>query len=119
MDQDEVHLRTLLINIGERLSNENRAQLCFLLRGEVPTRELDTVARDSHASMNVIWEALINRQKITPDNLVYLITCFERIGRIDLAQRLRQYSTAPKLANSVQRSNNSSELFNRYDPPQN
>jgi hypothetical protein len=119
MNQDEVRLRTLLIDIGDRLSNENRVQLCFILRGEVPTRDLDTVARDSHASMNVIWEALINRQKITPDNLVYLITCFERIGRIDLAQRLRQYSTAPRLGNSVERSNNASELFVRHDPPQN
>jgi len=106
MDQDELRLRTLLTDIGDKLSNDDRARLTFLLANDVPRRDLDTISRDSRASMNLIWEALINRQKITPDNVDYLIAHFERIQRIDLVRRLKQYSTTPK----------SSDLFIRTDP---
>jgi hypothetical protein len=116
MDQDESRLRTLLIDIGDKLSNDDRVMLSFLLANDVPRRDLDTISRDSRASMNVIWEALINRQKITPDNVDYLIDCFEKIRRIDLVRRLKQYSTAQRPENSSERPRSSSDLFNRYDP---
>jgi hypothetical protein len=116
MDQDELKLRTLLIDIGDRLSNDDRVMLGFLLANDVPRRDLDLIARDSRASMNVIWEALIDRQKITSDNVDYLINCFEKIRRIDLARRLQQYSTAPKSEPSAEKTKNSSKLFTRIDP---
>ncbi len=116
MDQDEDKLRTLLIYIGDRLSNDDRVMLTFLLANDVPRRDLDTISRDSRASMNIIWEALLNRQKITPNNVDYLINCFEKIRRIDLAQRLKQYSTAPRAQNPVKNPKSSSSLFTRYDP---
>jgi hypothetical protein len=107
MDPDEFRLRTLLINIGNKLSRSDRQHLGLLLGDVVPRRDIDTITRDNRASMDIIWDALINRQKITPDNINYLIELFEGIQRLDIVQQLKQYSTA---------SNNSSDLFARIDP---
>jgi hypothetical protein len=83
MDPDEFRLRTLLINIGNKLSRSDRQHLGLLLGDVVPRRDIDTITGDNRASMDIIWEALINRQKITPDNINYLIELFEGIQRLD------------------------------------
>jgi hypothetical protein len=66
--------------------------------------------------MNIIWEALINRQKITPDNVDYLINCFEKIRRMDLVRKLKQYTTASKTESSVGKTKDSPALFVRHNP---
>ncbi len=116
MDESDLRLRTLLMDIGDRLSNDDRSMLSFLLSNDVPRRDLDTVARDSRASMNPIWEALINRQKITANNVNYLIVCFEKIRRIDLVRRLKQYSSTSQPERQTEQARNSSDLFVRIDP---
>ena len=62
--------------------------------------------------MNIVWDELINRQKITADNVDYLILVFEKIGRKDLVRLLKQYSTTSVSEQPL----NSSSLFNRTDP---
>jgi hypothetical protein len=116
MENDDSTLRILLVDISNKLSNDNRASLGFLLRDDVPRRELDIIARDNRAPMNPIWDELINRQKITADNVDYLIACFEQIHRIDLARQLRQYSQKTSLRNRVEQPARSSNIFNRIDP---
>ncbi|CAF3761347.1 unnamed protein product [Rotaria socialis] len=116
MDQNSLRLRTLLIDIGDKLSHDDRATLGFLLANDVPRRDLDTIARDNRTSMNIIWETLINRQKITPENVDYLILRLENIRRMDLVRQLKQYSSTVKSENPVVKSTTSSDLFNRIDP---
>jgi hypothetical protein len=116
MNAQELQLRKFLIDIGDRLSSDDRDRLTFLLANDVPRRDLDSIAHDNRASMNVIWEALINRQKITPDNVDYLINCFENIHRIDLVRKLKQYSPGSKNETSVGKAKDSPALFFRHEP---
>ncbi|CAF2616943.1 unnamed protein product [Rotaria sp. Silwood2] len=116
MDPKDLKLRTLLIDIGDKLSNNDRVMLGFLLTDDVPRRDLDSIMRDNRSSMNIIWEALINRGKITPDNVDYLIRRFEEIRRLDLVRQLKQYSSASKSEISVEKPSSSSDLFTRINP---
>ena len=116
MDQNHLKLRTLLIDIEGKLSNDDRAMLGFLLVGDVPRRDLDRIARDNRESMNIIWEALIDRQKITSDNVDYLILRFEKIQRLDLVRQLKQHSAGSKLQSSHERPKISSDLFTCINP---
>ncbi|UJR23747.1 hypothetical protein I4U23_026724 [Adineta vaga] len=95
MDATDQRFRTLLINVGNRLSMKDRQSLGFILGGDVPRQDLDTIARDSHASMNIIWDALIQRDKINFHNVDYLIRCFESIGRMDIVRLLKEYLQEP------------------------
>jgi hypothetical protein len=116
MDQNDLRLRTLLISVGDKLSSNDRVSLSFLLAADVPRRDLETIAHDNRASMNIIWETLINREKISVNNVDYLIRCFEKIGRKDIARQLQRYSTASNSENQVEKAKNSSLLFTRIDP---
>lgn len=116
MDQDALKLRTLLIDIGNKLSNDDRVMLRFLLADDVPRRDLDSIVRDSRTSMNVVWETLINRQKITPNNVDYLVLRFEKIQRMDLVRQLKQYSSAPKSEKRIEKPKPTLDLFIRQDP---
>jgi hypothetical protein len=116
MENNDSDLRSLLLDISDQLSDNNRASLGFLLRDDVPRRELDLIAKDNSAPMSPIWEELINRQKITADNVDYLIRHFGSIKRIDLAHRLRQYSQGTSSHDRAEQPAKSSNLFNRIDP---
>jgi hypothetical protein len=116
MDSKDLELRTLLVAIGDKLSNENRVMLGFLLRDDVPRRELDDIVRDSRVSMVKVWEALIDRQKITPDNLDYLINRFNEIQRIDLVRQLQSYVNSTHSEYSTAPTNHATHLFKRYNP---
>ncbi|CAF1101067.1 unnamed protein product [Rotaria sp. Silwood1] len=116
MDPKDLKLRTVLIDIGDKLSKDDRALLGFLLTDDVPRRDLDSIIRDNRTSMNIIWEALIDRGKIMPDNVDYLILLLEKIRRMDLVRQLKQYSSVSKSENPVEKPKCSSGLFTRIDP---
>ena len=116
MSQEDTALRSLLIDISDRLSDSDRTRLCFQIGDDVPQRIRQPIAQDGRTPMDPLWEELINRQKISPDNVDYLIARFRVIGRIDLANRLGQYTTTRNLANSVGKSGASSNLFIRHEP---
>lgn len=107
MDENQVHFRQFLIDIGDRLSNEDRSTFTFLLGNDVPRRILDNIAQNNRAPLNEIWEALINRGKISPDDVGYLIQCFKQIRRLDIVKKLEQYSPPSK---------KSSDLFFQHNP---
>jgi hypothetical protein len=114
MDEQDLKLRTLLVEIGDKLSQENRVMLGFLLKDDVPRRDLDDVAHDSRVSMSIVWEALINRQKITPDDVEYLIDRMEKIQRLDLVRVLKKYAATTRTGQGAAAHN--SDLFKRHDP---
>ncbi|CAF1032816.1 unnamed protein product [Adineta ricciae] len=89
------NFRLLLIDIGDRLSMQNRQSLVFCLGDAAPRQILDNIAHDSRSSMNILWDALIERQQIGPNNVDLLISCFQSIGRIDLVKKLKEYTKTP------------------------
>ncbi|CAF3710036.1 unnamed protein product [Adineta steineri] len=116
MDPNELKLRNVLIDIDHKLSVNDRHMLSFLLDADVPRRDLDAIADNHRTPMNIIWEALISRQKITPDNVDYLIVRLDEIGRKDLARTLKEYSATARSNNRNEPLNNASNLFNRINP---
>ena len=92
---NNTNFRLLLIDIGDRLSMQNRQSLVFFLGDAAPRQILDNIAHDSRSSMNILWDALIERQQIGPNNVNLLISCFQSIGRIDLVKRLKEYTKTP------------------------
>lgn len=106
MDPNELRLRNLLLDIGNKLSSNDRATLGFLLNNIVPRRVLDAIANDSRMPMSEVWDALIDQQKIAPDNVKFLITLLESIRRIDLVRQVEKYAATI----------NPEELFKPYPP---
>ena len=116
MEDKDLRFRTLLMSIDDKLSHDNRLSLGFLLNDDVPRREIDAISRDSRVSMNNVWEALISRQKIGPDDVQYLIDRLKKIQRIDLVRQLEHYSSTAQTAHRLETSRKSSNLFKRTDP---
>lgn len=111
MDQDGGQLRTLLLYISDRLSNDDRVSLCFQIGDDVPRRIRDAIQHDPRASMDPLWEELINRNKISSNNVQYLINHFRSIRRIDLVRRLENY-----LEEQNRNSSTASSVFTRHEP---
>jgi hypothetical protein len=126
MERSDFRLRSILLAIDEKLTNNERQRLCFLIGCEdVPRRLLDIVAKDSSAPMTDIWQTLFDRRMITNNNVNYLTERLVKIERLDLAQLLRNYcpisfslSTTPsaETRNQVEQRANIPELFIRIDP---
>lgn len=117
MPSNESKLQNLLLEVGDRLSNENRQQIGFLLRGEVPARLIEEIVYNIRVPMTGIWEALIDRQKISPENLDYLIGLLQGISRLDLVRHVKKYlSTIETDHETTTSQSNCSSLFKRIDP---
>ncbi|CAF1199125.1 unnamed protein product [Adineta steineri] len=126
MERSNFRLRTILLEIDQQLTNDQRKRLSFLIGCEdAPRRLIDTVAKDGSASMTDIWEALFDRRKITADNVNYLIERLEKIQRLDLVQLLKNYCPLPFSLSATPSAENRNELeqraamsnlFNRTDP---
>ena len=125
MESSDLRLRSILIEIDRNLSNVERQRLCFLMDNDVPRRLVDVIAKDSSEPMTDIWQTLFDRRKITSDNVNYLTERLVKVGRLDLAQLLRNYcplsfslSTTPsaETRNQVEQRANIPELFIRIDP---
>lgn len=116
MDEDQLHLRNFLINIGDRLSKEDCQRLIFLLDQDVPRRILEETNGNSAAAWNKVWDELIIRGKIRPDDINYLIPRFENIRRLDLVGLLKKYSPPSNTSPSSGQATKSSDLFVQYNP---
>ena len=96
MARSEFELRVLLLRIDEHLSTNERKELCFLFGpDDVPRRLTDAVIENSSKSLEAIWETLFDRQKITAENVNYLVERLIKIKRTDLAEMLRGHSPMP------------------------
>ena len=117
MDENQLYLRNFLIKIGDRLSNDDCQKLTFLLDPDVPRRTLDSIGKNNGSSLNEVWEALISRGKIRPDDINYLIPRFQQIGRLDLVGLLKKYSPPSGTSPSPSgQSTKTSDLFVQYNP---
>jgi len=126
MERSDFRLRSILLAIDEKLTNNERQRLCFLIGPEdVPRRLLDVIVKDGSASMNDIWETLFDRRKITVNNVNYLIVRLEEIERFDLVELLKDYCPVPfslsatpltEARSQVERRTTNLDLFSRIDP---
>lgn len=107
MDPDSGRLRNILLQISDRLSNDDRSKLCFQIGDDVPRRIRQEIEQNSRASMDIIWLELIDRGLISTTNVKYLIDRLRIIGRIDLAKRLENFAGGTDVASSV---------FTRHEP---
>jgi len=86
---DNFEFNELLVTIQDSLSHEDRIRFHFLF--------IDTVPRDTCNDISIggtmkLFQTLRNLDRINAANCYCLIVAFERIGRIDLAQRLKEFS---------------------------
>jgi hypothetical protein len=126
MERSDFRLRSILLAIDEKLTNNERQRLCFLIGPEdVPRRLLDVIAKDGSVSMKDIWETLFDRRKLTVNNVNYLIVRLEEIERFDLVELLKDYCPVPfslsatpliEARSQVERRTTNSDLFSRIDP---
>lgn len=101
----------LLTQIDDQLSTKDRAKLSFLLKDDVPRYILDEISHNSRIPLTDLWQALIDRSKISPNDLKYLINFLKVIERHDLVRRAERYLSAGQPA-----ANQSTHLFRQIDP---
>lgn len=125
MTNDEFEMRAILLDIDQELSDDERRKLCFLIPSEDVPRRLINAVVQKRSSMEEIWETLIDRQKISVNNLSYLVRRFEQLKRTDIADRLQRFCRVPlsSTTNPIQPSElnrkhqiNENNLFRRIDP---
>lgn len=85
---EESYLRSTLLNIQDRLSNNDRQRLHFLLCDHLPRRIVDDT---SHQGTLLCVESLLDQNKINERNLTFLTNALEAIGRLDLVRLLKGY----------------------------
>lgn len=83
---EELQFRELLLKVQDCLSKEDRVRLHFLFADVLPRQLRDDPSISG--TLNLL-ESLMNLGKISQEDFGYLIAAFEKIGRYDVAQRLR------------------------------
>ena len=99
----------ILNYINDQLSSDNRNMLCFLLQTDVPQTLLDEVRDNIRVPMHNIFRALIERGRICPTDLNYLVERLQGIKRIDLVRYIQKHMPTEVAATSP-------SLFRRHDP---
>ncbi|CAF1083747.1 unnamed protein product [Adineta ricciae] len=82
------NLRKVLLKVGDRLSDQSRKRLHFLL-GDNVTRPIqdDTTI---HGTVD-LWQSLFDQDKINESDVTLLIDAFRDIGCMDAAKNLQKY----------------------------
>ena len=83
---DNRRLRGILLNLQDRLSDDDRKRLHFFLADDVPRRIRDDQSLGGTLSL---LESLFDQEKILPTDVTLLIRAFEQIGCFDAARCLR------------------------------
>ncbi|CAF1087076.1 unnamed protein product [Didymodactylos carnosus] len=92
MDRD-LHCRNILLKAQDRLSDNDRKKLYFLVGNIIPRALLDD--QSTTGTLNLL-EALFDRVKISVQDCSFLIDVFETIGCSDVANLLREgYQRTP------------------------
>lgn len=85
MDEQDFRLRAEIIKIQDLLSDSDRTLLHFYFGKDIPRRLQDDGALSS--ALEAV-QALLDRLKISKNNVDYLINALNAIQRHDCAQRL-------------------------------
>ncbi|CAF1093240.1 unnamed protein product [Adineta ricciae] len=85
---DNLRLRGILLNLQDRLSDDDRKRLHFFLADDVPRRIRDDQSLGGTLSL---LESLFDQEKILPTDVTLLIRAFEQIGCFDAARCLRAH----------------------------
>ncbi|UJR17376.1 hypothetical protein I4U23_004271 [Adineta vaga] len=99
---DNLRLRAIILNLQDRLSDDDRRRLHFYLGNDVPRRIRDDPTLDGTLSL---METLFDQDKIKDNDFTYLINAFEEIQCFDAARLLKEYrnrNRASGLNESVQ-----------------
>ena len=73
----------------------------------------EEIERNPRASMNILWQELIDRGKISRTDVSYLTARLRVIGRIDLVRRLEQFAGETNGANASA----ASSIFTVHERP--
>ncbi|CAF1209909.1 unnamed protein product [Adineta ricciae] len=77
---DYHHLCAILLNLQDRLANDDRKRLHFYLGNDIPRRFRDGPSLSGTLSL---MDSLFDQDKINEDDLTHLINALEQIRRLD------------------------------------
>ncbi|UJR17168.1 hypothetical protein I4U23_004064 [Adineta vaga] len=77
---DNSRLRAILLNLQDRLSNDDRKRLHFYLGNDVPRRIRDDPSLNGTLSL---LDSLFDQDKINEEDFTYLINAFQQIQCIN------------------------------------
>jgi len=83
---DNRHLRSIILNLQNRLSDDDRKRLHFFLGNDVPRRIRDD---PSLGGTLRLMESLFDQDKINEQDFTFLINAFEEIQCIDAVKLLK------------------------------
>ena len=83
---DNVRLRAIILNLQDRLSNDDRKRLHFYLGNDVPRRIRDDPTLGG--TLNLM-DSLFDQDKINDEDFSYLIEAFDQIRCFDAARQLK------------------------------
>jgi len=83
---DNRHLRSIILNLQNRLSDDDRKRLHFFLGNDVPRRIRDDPSLGGTLSL---MESLFDQDKINEQDFTFLINAFEEIQCIDAVKLLK------------------------------
>ena len=83
---DDLHLRSILLNLHSRLTDNDRERLHFYLKNEVPRSLVD----DSSLSGTLkLMQSLFDQDKINENDFTFLVNAFKQIQCFDAVELLR------------------------------
>jgi hypothetical protein len=83
---DNIRLRSIILNLQDRLSNDDRKRLHFYLGNDVPRRIRDDPSLGGTLSL---MDSLFDQDKINDEDFSYLINAFDDIHCADAARLLK------------------------------
>ncbi|CAF0787497.1 unnamed protein product [Adineta ricciae] len=83
---DSVRLRAIILNLQDRLSNDDRKRLHFYLGNDVPRRIRDDPTLDGTLDL---MDSLFDQDNINEHDFSYLIEAFDHIRCFDAAKLLK------------------------------
>ncbi|CAF1193072.1 unnamed protein product [Adineta ricciae] len=99
LTMDNVRLRAIILNLQDRLSNDDRKRLHFYLGNDVPRRIRDDPTLGG--TLNLM-DSLFDQDKINEEDFTYLIEAFDQIRCFDAAKLLKEHLNRNMLNQSAQ-----------------
>ncbi|UJR06576.1 hypothetical protein I4U23_010860 [Adineta vaga] len=81
---DDLHLRSILLKLQNRLSNDDQKRLHFYLNNDISQRIQDD------PSLNHM-DSLFNQDKINNEDLTFLINTFDQVQCFDASKLLKEH----------------------------